>query len=90
MQIKKSMSVFRPLGKFGSAEDLRNVSLGSSRLFSWQQVSLSLTGGDFGSVCESKDVCVVVLCMPWTSVCHWTKEEKDFAVQQFRNSDVVT
>lgn len=61
--IKDYISVFRPLGKFGSAEDLRNVRLDSSRLLSWQQVSLSLSG-DLGSVCESKDVCMVVLYMP--------------------------
>lgn len=88
MQIKKNVSIFRLLGKLGSAADLRNVRLGSFRLFSWQQVSLSLSGGDFGSVCKSKDVGMVVLCMPWTSVCHWTKEEKGFSVQQFGNSDI--
>ncbi|XP_039246691.1 F-box/LRR-repeat protein 4 isoform X1 [Pipra filicauda] len=36
----------RPFGKFGRAEDLRNVRLDSSRLLSWRQVSLSLTGGN--------------------------------------------
>ncbi|NXS17023.1 FBXL4 protein, partial [Mystacornis crossleyi] len=79
---KQQVSVSRPLGKFGSAGDVRNVRLGSSRLPSWQQVSLSLIRGDLRSVCESKDVCMVVLCMPWTSVCHWTKEEKSFSLIQ--------
>lgn len=85
--MKKNVSVFRLLGKLGSAADLRNVRLGSFRLFSWQQVSLSLSGGDFGSVCKSKDVGMVVLCMPWTSVCHWTKRRKAF---QFSSLEILT
>lgn len=55
--IKEHVSVFRPVGKFGSAEDLRNVRLCPSRLLHWQQVSLSL-GEDLESVCETKDVYV--------------------------------